>query len=131
MNSVYAATVFSAIVAIKHVFPDIPINSGIFEPLSFIIPESVFLNAKPPRTPSHRAPSQAAQLKPANASSQPLWGPSLVHCRTASRPGPPPPPTISPSEASTRTASSSSCTPSLVADMADTNRAMVCPTAAP
>ncbi|BCW05951.1 hydantoinase B/oxoprolinase family protein [Arthrobacter sp. NtRootA1] len=49
MNSVYAATVSSAIVAIKHVFPDIPINSGIFEPLSFVIPESVFLNAKPPR----------------------------------------------------------------------------------
>ncbi|WP_347109664.1 hydantoinase B/oxoprolinase family protein [Paenarthrobacter sp. S56] len=49
MNSVYAATVSSAIVAIKHVFPDIPINSGIFDPLSFVIPETVFLNAKPPR----------------------------------------------------------------------------------
>ena len=49
MNSVYAATVSSAIVAIKHVFPDIPINSGIFEPLNFVIPETVFLNAKPPR----------------------------------------------------------------------------------
>lgn len=49
MNSVYAATVSSAIVAIKHVFPDVPINSGIFEPLTFVIPESVFLNAKVPR----------------------------------------------------------------------------------
>lgn len=49
MNSVYAATVSSAIVGIKHVFPDIPINSGIFEPISFVIPETVFLNALPPR----------------------------------------------------------------------------------
>ncbi|RZL66662.1 MAG: hydantoinase B/oxoprolinase family protein, partial [Rhodococcus sp. (in: high G+C Gram-positive bacteria)] len=49
MNSVHAATVSSALVAIKHIFPDIPINSGIFEPLDFVIPESVFLNAKPPR----------------------------------------------------------------------------------
>lgn len=49
MNSVYAATVSSAIVGIKHVFPDIPINSGIFEPIDFVIPEDIFLNAKPPR----------------------------------------------------------------------------------
>lgn len=49
MNSVYAATLSSAIVAIKHIFPDIPINSGIFEPLTFVIPETVFLNAMPPR----------------------------------------------------------------------------------
>lgn len=49
MNSVYAATVSSSIVAIKHLFPDIPINSGIFEPITFVIPDTVFLNAKPPR----------------------------------------------------------------------------------
>ncbi|WP_190812959.1 hydantoinase B/oxoprolinase family protein [Saccharopolyspora pogona] len=49
MNSVHAATVSSSIVAIKHLFPEIPINSGIFEPITFVIPETVFLNAKPPR----------------------------------------------------------------------------------
>jgi N-methylhydantoinase B len=49
MNSVYAATVSSSIVAIKHIFPEIPINSGIFEPIAFVIPETVFLNAKAPR----------------------------------------------------------------------------------
>jgi N-methylhydantoinase B len=49
MNSVYAATVSSSIVAIKHIFPEIPINSGIFEPITFVIPETVFLNAKVPR----------------------------------------------------------------------------------
>jgi N-methylhydantoinase B len=49
MNSVYAATVSSAIVAVKHIYPDIPINAGIFAPLRFVIPETVFLNAHPPR----------------------------------------------------------------------------------
>ena len=49
MNSVYAATVSSSIVAIKHVFPDIAINAGILEPITFTIPEAVFLNAKVPR----------------------------------------------------------------------------------
>jgi N-methylhydantoinase B len=49
MNSVYAATVSSSIVAIKHVFPDIAINAGILEPITFTIPETVFLNAKVPR----------------------------------------------------------------------------------
>lgn len=49
MNSVYAATVSSCLVGIKHIFPDIPINSGIMAPLEFNIPESVFLNVRPPR----------------------------------------------------------------------------------
>lgn len=49
MNSVYAATISSCLVGIKHLFPDIPINSGIMGPLTFDIPETVFLNAKPPR----------------------------------------------------------------------------------
>lgn len=49
MNSVYAATVSSCLVGIKHLFPDIPINSGIMGPLTFDIPETVFLNATPPR----------------------------------------------------------------------------------
>ncbi|MCD4853128.1 hydantoinase B/oxoprolinase family protein [Arthrobacter sp. AK01] len=49
MNSVKAATISSTLVAIKHVFPDIPINSGIMAPLNFNLPETVFLNAQPPR----------------------------------------------------------------------------------
>jgi len=36
-------------VAVKHIFPDVPINSGCFEPLHFEIPLSTFLNAKPPK----------------------------------------------------------------------------------
>ncbi|WP_199433788.1 hydantoinase B/oxoprolinase family protein [Qaidamihabitans albus] len=49
MNSVEAATVSSAVVAIKHIFPDIALNSGMFEPLNLVIPEDTFLNAAVPR----------------------------------------------------------------------------------
>lgn len=49
MNSVQAATVSSAMVAIKHIFPDIVLNSGMFEPLHFTIPTDTFLNAARPR----------------------------------------------------------------------------------
>lgn len=49
MNSVYAATIASCLVGVKHIFPDIPINSGIMGPLTFNVPETVFLNVKPPR----------------------------------------------------------------------------------
>lgn len=49
MNSVEAATVSSAVVAIKHIFPDIALNSGMFDPLHLVIPQDTFLNAAVPR----------------------------------------------------------------------------------
>ena len=49
MNSVLATTKSSVYLAIKHVFPDVPINSGTFEPLEIIDPEGTFLYAKYPR----------------------------------------------------------------------------------
>lgn len=49
MNSVEAATVSSAAVAIKHIFPDIALNSGMFEPLHMVIPPDTFLGATVPR----------------------------------------------------------------------------------
>ncbi|OLT42360.1 methylhydantoinase [Saccharomonospora sp. CUA-673] len=49
MNSVEAATVSSAVVAIKHIFPDIALNSGMFEPLEVRTPTDTFLNAAVPR----------------------------------------------------------------------------------
>jgi N-methylhydantoinase B len=36
-------------VAIKHLFPDIPINAGCFVPFTYNIPASTFLGAVPPR----------------------------------------------------------------------------------
>ena len=49
MNSVIATTKSSIYLAIKHVFPDVPINAGMFEPLRVIEPEGTFLYARYPR----------------------------------------------------------------------------------
>lgn len=47
-NIVETTTKTSCFLTMKHVFPEIPVNSGCFEPFSFTIPEGIFLNAKPP-----------------------------------------------------------------------------------
>jgi N-methylhydantoinase B len=49
MNSVLATTRSSVYLAVKHVFPDVPINAGTFEPLRVLDPEGTFLYAKYPR----------------------------------------------------------------------------------
>ncbi len=49
MNSVIATTKSSIYLAIKHIFPEVPINAGTFEPLNIIEPEGTFLYAKYPR----------------------------------------------------------------------------------
>ncbi|SEP04905.1 N-methylhydantoinase B [Methylobacterium sp. ap11] len=49
MNSVVATTYSSVYLAVKHVFPDVPINAGTFEPLTIIKPEGTFLDARYPR----------------------------------------------------------------------------------
>jgi len=49
MNLARATTVSALLVAVKHCFPDVPVNSGCFRPLSFVIPETTFLAATPPR----------------------------------------------------------------------------------
>ncbi len=49
MNSVIATTRSSIYLAVKHVFPDVPINAGTFEPLEIVDPEGTFLYARYPR----------------------------------------------------------------------------------
>ncbi len=49
MNSVIATTKSSIYLAIKHVFPEVPINAGTFEPLKIKEPEGTFLYARYPR----------------------------------------------------------------------------------
>ena len=49
MNSVIATTRSSVWLAVKHIFPEVPINAGIFEPLRIIDPEGTFLYARYPR----------------------------------------------------------------------------------
>ena len=49
MNSVWATTQSSVYVAIKHIFPEVPINAGCFEPLHIPVPDTTFLYAQYPR----------------------------------------------------------------------------------
>ena len=49
MNSVIATTKSSVYLAIKHIFPDVPINAETFDPLHIKEPEGTFLYAKYPR----------------------------------------------------------------------------------
>jgi len=49
MNSVIATTKSSIYLAVKHIFPDVPINAGTFAPLDIIEPEDTFLYARYPR----------------------------------------------------------------------------------
>src|SRR5476649_1040111 len=49
MNSVIATTKSSIYLAMKHIFPEVPINAGTFEPLHIKEPEGTFLYAHYPR----------------------------------------------------------------------------------
>ncbi|MGP1257160.1 MAG: hydantoinase B/oxoprolinase family protein [Kiloniellales bacterium] len=49
MNSVIATTRSSVYLAMKHIFPEVPINAGTFVPLKIEDPEGTFLYARYPR----------------------------------------------------------------------------------
>ncbi len=49
MNSVLATTMSSVYLAVRHVFPDVPLSAGAFEPLVVKRPEGTFLDAHYPR----------------------------------------------------------------------------------
>ncbi|UCH72653.1 MAG: hydantoinase B/oxoprolinase family protein [Rhodospirillales bacterium] len=49
MNSVIATTRSSIYLAIKHIFPEVPINAGTFAPLHIADPDGTFLYARYPR----------------------------------------------------------------------------------
>lgn len=49
MNSVLATTISAVYLAVRHIFPDTPLNAGAFEPLSIKGYEGTFLDAKYPR----------------------------------------------------------------------------------
>ncbi|ESW60426.1 MAG: methylhydantoinase [Rhodobacter sp. CACIA14H1] len=49
MNSVRATTLSSVFLAMRHIFPDVPISAGAFEPLTVIGIEGTFLDAHYPR----------------------------------------------------------------------------------
>ena len=49
MNSVFATTASAVYISFKHLFPEIPMNAGCFEPIDLIAPETTFLNSQYPR----------------------------------------------------------------------------------
>ncbi len=49
MNSVLATTQSSVYLAMRHIFPDVPINAGAFDPLHITDPDDTFLYARYPR----------------------------------------------------------------------------------
>jgi N-methylhydantoinase B len=49
VNAPKSCTVSACNIAFKHIYADIPINAGCFQPLEFTIPDETFLNAKAPR----------------------------------------------------------------------------------
>lgn len=49
MNSVIATTRSSIYLAMKHIFPEVPINAGTFDPLHITDPDGTFLYARYPR----------------------------------------------------------------------------------
>ena len=49
MNSVLATTYSSVYLAVRHIFPEVPISAGAFEPLEIIRPSGTFLDAQYPR----------------------------------------------------------------------------------
>ncbi|MCV6594672.1 MAG: hydantoinase B/oxoprolinase family protein [Silicimonas sp.] len=49
MNSVLATTLSSVYLAMRHIFPEVPISAGAFEPLEVIRPTGTFLDAQYPR----------------------------------------------------------------------------------
>ncbi len=49
MNSVFSTTLSSVYLAIRHIFPEVPINGGAFDPLIVFRPKDTFLDAQYPR----------------------------------------------------------------------------------
>lgn len=49
LNSVWASTLSSVYVAMKHIFPDVPVNAGCFTPIHVEKPKGTFLYAEYPK----------------------------------------------------------------------------------
>ena len=62
LNSVIATTKAAVYLAVKHVFPDVPINAGCFEPLHITDPHGTFLYARYPRPVSGCAAEVSSRI---------------------------------------------------------------------
>jgi N-methylhydantoinase B len=64
MNSVWATTQSAVYVAMKHIFPDVPINAGCFAPIHIAPPDGTFLYARYPRPVAGCAAEGLSRLNP-------------------------------------------------------------------
>ena len=62
VNSVWATTLASVYCAVKHIFPDVPINAGCFRPIAVTPPRDTFLYAEYPRPVSGCAAETAQRI---------------------------------------------------------------------
>jgi len=62
LNSVWATTQSAVYVAMKHIFPDVPINAGCFAPIHIEKPKGTFLYAEYPRPVSGCAAEVASRV---------------------------------------------------------------------
>jgi N-methylhydantoinase B len=62
LNSVIATTRAAVYLAIKHIFPEVPINAGCFEPLKIADPHGTFLYARYPRPVSGCAAEVSSRI---------------------------------------------------------------------
>ena len=62
VNSVWATTLASVYCAMKHIFPDVPINAGCFRPIAVTPPHGTFLYAEYPRPVSGCAAETAQRI---------------------------------------------------------------------
>jgi N-methylhydantoinase B len=61
-NSPISSTMTALMIGMKHVFWDVPINAGCFEPFHYIIPEGCMFNPRPPRPVSGTTTETAHRL---------------------------------------------------------------------
>lgn len=61
-NSPYSSTISGLMIGMKHVFADVPINAGCFEPFRYIIPEGSMFNPRPPAPVSCTTTETAQRL---------------------------------------------------------------------
>lgn len=61
-NSPYSSTISGLMIGMKHVFADVPINAGCFEPFHYIIPEGSMFHPRPPAPVSCTTTETAQRL---------------------------------------------------------------------
>jgi len=62
MNSVMATTASAVYLAMRHIFPEVPLSAGAFDPLDVPVPEGTFLDAHYPRPVSGCAAEVSARI---------------------------------------------------------------------